>query len=467
MKQEEMNKEVFPIWSVKEVAQATQSKNDVQLFEEIMITGISFDSRSLEKGDLFVPLISEQNGHKYIQGAIDNGAAATLWSDPLEESPADFPVIQVEDTLKALQKFSKSYLEKINPFVIGVTGSNGKTTTKDMIEAVVSTKYKAYKTQGNFNNEIGLPVTILQMPVDTEVLVLEMGMSGSGEIHALSLLAEPDMAVITMIGESHLEYLGSREAIAHAKLEIIDGLKEDGTLVFFGDEELLSHGIEKVVGLKTKTFGNKQKNDIYPLFVETSERVTSFSTNTHPELAIHLPIPGVHNANNAMAALLVGEVLGITYEEATEALGNFKLSKNRLEWTEGIKNTLLLNDAYNASPTSMRATLEYFNELQSQDEKWIVLGQMAELGEKAVEMHLSIGEILDPNNYAQVVLYGENFKELYKKLIEISPDNVYFFEGDKEPMVKFLKEKLTPRAKVLFKSSFGTDLLSVVKELKK
>lgn len=203
--------------TIKEIAAAVGALNDTSMWSDQEIISVDFDTRKLVKESLFVPLIGNNDGHQFILKAIENGARASLWSKSLKDLPfevaADFPVIQVEDTLKALQDLAKFYLTKVNPKVVGITGSNGKTTTKDMTDAVLSSQYRVHKTQGNFNNHIGLPITILEMPIDTEVVILEMGMNHAGEIKVLSDLAEPDVAIITMIGESHIEFL-DRERVS-------------------------------------------------------------------------------------------------------------------------------------------------------------------------------------------------------------------------------------------------------------
>src|SRR5690625_227010 len=193
-------------WTLLEIGKAVHATNDISKWQNLQIEGVAFDTRKLQPGMLFVPLKGERDGHQYIQEAINKGAVAAFWSNPLDEAPQDFPVLKVKNTLEALQTWAKDYLKKIAPKVVVITGSNGKTTTKDMTEAVLSAKYTTHKTQGNFNNEIGLPITILEMPPQTEVVVLEMGMSSPGEIKLLSDLAEPDVAAITMIGESHIEF---------------------------------------------------------------------------------------------------------------------------------------------------------------------------------------------------------------------------------------------------------------------
>ena len=210
---------------------------------------IMTDSRERVDNGLFIPIIGERfDAHQFIEQAIENGAVAALW-DRKKEIPSTIPesfvFFFVDDTAQALQQLAKKYRQDVNPIVIGITGSNGKTTTKDLVSSVLATKYRTHRTVGNFNNEIGMPLTILQMKDDTEVLVVEMGMSDFGEIDRLTNIAQPDYAIITNIGESHIEHLGSREGIAKAKLEITNGLKRDGKLLIDGDEKLLDICKEK------------------------------------------------------------------------------------------------------------------------------------------------------------------------------------------------------------------------------
>lgn len=202
--------------------------------------GVCIDSKKIKEGNLFVPIIRVKDGHDYVKEAIDNGAVASLWKKSYGTPPKGIPIIFVDDTLFALQQLAQFYRKGLDVKVIGITGSNGKTTVKDIISTILSTTHRVHKTKGNFNSQIGLPLTILEMKRDTEFLILEMGMSEKGQIRNLSQIAQPDVAIITMIGQSHLETLGSREEISKAKLEIIDGLKEEGLLLYNGDETLLS-----------------------------------------------------------------------------------------------------------------------------------------------------------------------------------------------------------------------------------
>lgn len=455
-------------WTLSEIAAATNGQL-IAGDEQLVIEGVSFDTRSLKKNDLFIPLTAERNGHDFIGSAIEKGAAASLWSDEVESAPKNFPVIKVDDTEKAFQALAQYHLNKISPKVIGITGSNGKTTTKDMVAAVASGRYKTHKTVGNFNNHLGLPYTILKMEEDTEVLVLEMGMSEQGEIQILSELAHPDIAVISMIGESHIEFLGSRDAISKAKLEIVMGMTE-GTLIYLGEEPLIHdkvmNGYVDNTVTRKLTFGKSEDMSIYPIEIEAKLKQTVFRSSKAPDLVCTLPVPGIYNVQNALSAILVGEEIGIPVSEAYVQLENFELTKNRLEWIEGINGTTLLNDAYNASPSSMKAVLRYFQEIEVASRKIVVLGDILELGEHSKQMHEELSEAIDLNEIDRLVLFGDEMTVLYDKLSKKTSNSMLkHFSGDKQELVDFLKDTLEPGDTVLLKSSLSTGMLEVVSKL--
>lgn len=455
-------------WSLKEVAKAVNGTIPASEWLELSLEGAAFDTRNLKPGMLFIPLKGSRDGHDFIEEAIGKGAVAAFWSRPLSEAPENFPILQVEDPLAALQQWARRYLKEKNPKVVGITGSNGKTTTKDMTDAILSAKYRTYKTQGNFNNEIGLPMTILEMPAETEVLVLEMGMSAPGEIRFLSDLAEPDVAVITMIGESHIEFFGSREGIADAKMEIISGLKQNGFLVFQGDEPLLAERTAGILKSRKKTFGKSSLQDLYPLEIHSGIKETVFRVNQAPELELTLPVLGTYNVQNAMAALLVGEELGVPLQEGAVKLAHFHLTKNRLEWLDGLKDSHILNDAYNASPTSMKAVLRDFSNLTVKGRKRAVLGDIRELGDLSRTLHESVAEAISPKKLDEVILYGQEMQALNEKLGSVFPENhlSYFPETQKEDLIRYLENSTKKDDHILVKSSFGTGLLEVVEKLK-
>lgn len=429
----------------------------------VEIEGVSTDSRNLMEGNLFIPLVGENfNGHQFVENAFENGAVATLWAKNEAGAPSDKAVIFVEDTLVALQTLAKQYLMEVNPKVVGITGSNGKTTTKDLVAAVLSTTYFVHKTKGNFNNHIGLPLTILSMPEHTEVAVLEMGMSGRGEIELLSNLAEPDVTVITNIGESHLMDLGSREAIAEAKLEIVTGLKRDGTLIYFGDEPLLRN---KSLPLHTKTFGESKHNDLYPISILHKENGAEFTCNAFEGRTFFIPILGRHNVLNALAAISVAEVLGIDEKNIEKGLKNVELSNMRLEMVKTKKGLTVINDAYNASPTSMKAAIQLVKDMKGFGQKILVLGDMLELGEKEVEFHQEVGEAIEDSGVGHLFTFGTLGKEIANGAKPFLEDEQIHVFTDKDALITELKKITTPNDVILVKASRGMKLEEVVHAL--
>ncbi|ETY75338.1 UDP-N-acetylmuramoyl-tripeptide--D-alanyl-D-alanine ligase [Lactiplantibacillus fabifermentans] len=452
---------------VTEIAKAVSAVNAEQAWPEVSVTGVSFDSRKLTAGDLFIPLVGENDGHAFIQSAIDHGAVATLWaSDHADSAPKDLPVILVGDTLTALQQLGQYYLQKINPKVVAVTGSNGKTTTKDMIASVLSTQFNVTKTHANFNNQIGVPITLLSMEPNTEVVVVEMGMDHFGELDFLSRLVQPDVAVITMIGEAHIEFFGTRDKIADAKLEIINGLKADGTFIFNGDEPLLQDRAENVKQ-RQRTFGLDADNTLSGSDVETSRATTSFKTNLWPDATYTIPMMGAYNVNNALAALLVGDTFHIRPESAQKAIASFVPTENRTEWLTGHKGEAILSDVYNSNPTAAKRVLAAFAAVPTNGKRIAVLGDMLELGDQADALHASLASELNPDTIQSVYLNGEHMQALAAALKVKYPETaVHYYTMDQQPaMIEALQQTVAADDEVLLKGSHGIHLEKVLTAL--
>lgn len=417
------------------------------------IEHIMTDSREEKMNSLFIPIVGERfNGHDYLEDAFAQGAVAVLWDKKYQLPsflPAEFPVIFVNDTTTALQKLARYYREEINPTVIGITGSNGKTTTKDFMASVMKTTYRTHHTQGNLNNHIGLPLTILNMPRDTEILVLEMGMSDFGEIDCLTKIAQPDYAIITNIGESHIEHLGSRQGIAKAKLEIRNGLNENGSLIIDGDEPLLKslHSEEHII-----TCGYNLSNDIRISDVKMFKSETSFKLNQLGDYSI--PLLGKHHAKNATFAITVGNKLKIEHSKINEGLQNIHLSGMRFELSKGKNDVSLINDAYNASPTSMKAAIEVVKQMDGFQEKVLILGDMLELGHESKKWHESVAQnITDPITF--VLTYGKEAAIISEVVNEKQPNIKSLHCETKKQLIKKLNKHLHKDALLLFKASRG------------
>lgn len=368
-------------------------------FAEICFRGVCFDTRSIRAGQLFVAVIGARDGHDFVAEALAKGAAAVLASKPL---PENIPAIYTKDTVRAMQDIAWAYRQTLSCRCIGVTGSVGKTTTKEMIAAVLQTARKTAKTEGNFNNNIGLPVTVLDIPRDCQAAVLEMGMNHFGEISLLTRIAQPDIAVITNIGTAHIEYLGSREGILRAKLEIVEGLRPNGTLLLNGDDDLLSAAAKNYNAL---TFGFAEGCDIRADDLHTADdgmsfRVTAFGQS----FSVYLPLRGRHHVTDALAAVGVGILCGLTSEEIADGLRNFRNTGMRQRILT-LNGATVIEDCYNAGPESMQAALRVLSEYDGR--KIAVLGGMLELGDYAAEKHREVGSAA-AKAADLLFAYGEN-----------------------------------------------------------
>ncbi|MBP1046807.1 UDP-N-acetylmuramoyl-tripeptide--D-alanyl-D-alanine ligase [Enterococcus sp. BWM-S5] len=446
-----------------EIAEAVQAENNWKQWEDFFVTGVEFDSRIIKSGNLFVPLAGNADGHRFVRKAQENGAAAAFWGS-IEEAPKDLPILQVKDTLTAMQQLSVYYLKKMAPSVIGITGSNGKTTTKDMVDAVLAQKFRTYKTQGNYNNDIGLPYTILHMPEDTEKVILEMGMDHAGEISFLSKLAQPDVAAITMIGEAHIEYLGSRQGIAAAKMEIVDGLKSDGLLLVPNEEPLLEPMI-KERSQTIKTFGWNSDAVYQGTVSEAGKEYTDFTITGFKE-PFRIPVPGSYNVTNALVAVGIGQWFGLSEKEIAKGLAELVVTKNRTEWLKAANGADILSDVYNANPTAMKLVLDNFRVMAGNGKRLAVLGDMLELGPESKDMHRSVGEFLNPQEISEVFLYGEEMRSLYDDLKERYKEHAHHYKKEeKAQLIQALQEEFAPQDMVVLKGSNGMGLAEVVAAL--
>ncbi|MBU0278352.1 UDP-N-acetylmuramoyl-tripeptide--D-alanyl-D-alanine ligase [Gemella sp. zg-1178] len=442
------------------------NSNKLNIKNDIFIKGIAIDSRKVQKGDLFIPFIGENvDGHDYIDTAFKNGASASL--SMKKNISTKNNIIFVEDSLVAIQKLAENYLTKLNAKVIAITGSNGKTTTKDIVSEILSSKYKVNKTSGNYNNELGLPLTILATPEDTEILVLEMGADGFGQLEFLSKLTQPDFAIITNIGESHIEFFKDRSGIARGKFEITSHLKKDGLFIYNGDEELLNN-IVKSSKINYISCGiNSNNKVILENYTQENDIIRFNISNIDSELKTKLK--GKHNLLNIMYASVIAKSLNISDENIIKSIENIKtITKMRLENIDYGNNSLIINDAYNASPTSMKAAIDVLEEINGYSYKTTVLGDMYELGSNEINFHKEIGLYISKNKNTtinKVISVGKLGKNI-TDTIDNKNIEIKSFTTTKE-VAEYLKENKKTNEIILFKASRGMKLETVIEEIKK
>lgn len=445
--------------TIKEVAALFGADH---ITDETVINQVEFDSRKVQAGDLFVPLAGVRDGHDFIDAAAKNGAVAAFWSRDSQELPAGVTKIPVADPLAAMQQLAVYYKKKLAPKTVAITGSNGKTTTKDLTAAVLSQQFITYKTQGNYNNNIGMPYTILHMPDDCQLLVLEMGMDHAGELTELSVMGQPDAAAITIIGEAHIENLGSRAGIAAAKMEIIQGLATKGLLLVPADEPLL---LPLLAGLSQQvtTFGIQQGDISATVIAESKER-TVFEVAGK---TFEIPVIGAYNVKNALIAYGFGKHFGLSDSQIAQGLATVQLTKNRTQWLTAKNGAQVLSDVYNANPTAMALVLDTFGKLQTSDgRKLAVLADMLELGPDSRQMHAAMAAHID-DSYDTVFLYGTEMTALLNALTEKDADlTVYHFDKpNKSALIQMIKAELGPADSILLKGSNGMGLSEVVEAL--
>lgn len=439
-----------------------------QLHEDVVVTGVSIDTRTIKEGDLFVPFRGENvNGHKFVEQAFEKGAAASFWLEDEPNPPEDKPLIFVRDAEKALQDMAAHYRSEHQATFIGITGSNGKTSTKDIVACALSPYYKVQKTIGNFNNELGLPLTILQLDEDTEFAVVEMGMSGFGEIELLSRITRPHIAIITNIGEAHMQELGSREGIAKAKYEIVKGLLDEGVLFYDGDEPLLRKLASEDPYTEAKTFGFNEDNDLVVYDIKDTDSGSTFSVKGLVEGQFSISVLGKHQVKNALNAILVCKALNLSDDQIREALTQVQLTDMRMQLVPTGYDLLFINDAYNAAPTSMKAALQFISNSGIRPDKWVVLGDMLELGENEQAFHEEIAGAIDLQNIRQVCLYGPRMKWLYEKLKDqLSAERLVYSDSEYEPIIEKIKNEATKDSIILVKGSRGMKLEKIIEAFK-
>ncbi len=430
-------------------------------YADVTFLGANNDSRKLNPGELFIALLGERDGHDFIPMALEKGAAAVLCT----HCDGDYPAIVVEDTRIALGDIARGERKRIGMKVVGVTGSVGKSTTKEMIACVLEDTYRVAKTPANHNNDIGMPMAVLAMPEDTQVAVLEMGMNHFREIAYLASISQPDIAVIVNIGTMHIEHLGSREGILKAKLEILEGMPDDGLVILNGDDNLLRN-VHKRSSLPVVYFGALDPDsDVRGSFVVQTPGQLSFTVTAGDQsICVELALDGTHYVSDALAAISVGLAMGISPVSIRKRLATFRNMAGRQEILE-TKGFTIIKDCYNAGPESMAAALNVLGSRQGR--RIAVLGDMLELGICAQAEHYRIGRIA-AERADMVLAYGPNSSRIVNGAVTggMVPARAQAF-GDRAKLVAALKNTAKPGDVLLFKGSHGMHMEIVLDEFLK
>ena len=426
------------------------------------ISAIITDSRKTEAGCLFVPIVGERvDGHDYIEQVMEKGALCTLSERELKD--VQYPYILIESSLQAVKDIAEFYLAELDIPVIGITGSVGKTSTKEMIAAVLQQKYQVLKTQGNFNNELGLPLTIFNLREEDEIAVLEMGISDFGEMHRLAKIARPDTCVITNIGECHLENLGSRDGVLKAKSEIFDFLKDDGYIVINGDDDKLST-LTAVKKIKPIFYGSDSQSNVYAAAIKGHglDGVSCQINLPKASFAVMIPIPGHHMVYNALAAAAVGDIYGLTAEEIKRGIESLQPLSGRFNIIKS-DDYMIIDDCYNANPVSMKASLEVLQE--GEGRKVAILGDMGELGANEAELHEQVGVAAANCQIDLIICTGTLCQHMVEGIKKSNPAMKTLYYPNRQELLEALPKIIQKRDTILVKASHFMKFEEVVAAL--
>ena len=420
------------------------------LFEEfskkVQIKNVVMDSRKVTEGSLFFAI---NNGNSYVKDVLDKGVSLVIADNT---DVKDERIVKVSNTIATMQDLATKYRKKLDIQVIGITGSNGKTTTKDIVYSLLSAKAKTLKTEGNYNNHIGLPYTLLNVTDEEKFVVLEMGMSSLGEIRRLGEISSPDYAIITNIGDSHIEFLKTRDNVFKAKTELLEFVNKENTFVC-GDDEYLAKLDVNRIGFNDN---NTHKIESY----EFSDKGSKFILDGKE---YKISLLGKHNISNTAIAIELAKKIGLTDEEIQSGLKEIKISNMRFQEIK-IGEDIYINDAYNASPTSMKAAIDTLNEIYNDKYKIAILGDMLELGENEVDYHIDVLNYLLDKKIKLIYLYGERMKKAYDIFMKSKSEEYRFwYYPTKEGIVESLKNIRMEKV-ILLKASRGTALEDIIKQ---
>lgn len=426
------------------------------------VLGVDLDSRKIESGYLFIATKGERvDGHTFIEDVLKKGALAIIGEDEAKEEW--LPYIRVKSSFQALKDIAKFYREQLDIKVVGITGSVGKTGTKEAVATVLSEKYTVLKTAGNFNNEVGLPLTVLRIRDNHQIAVLEMGISDFGEMHRLSEIAKPDICIMTNIGLCHLENLKTQDGIYKAKSEAFEHMNDRGVIILNGDDPILKTKVD-INGIKPLFFGMDKKLDIYAdnivnngLLGSDFEIVSEGKT-----ISAKTNLPGIHSVTNSLAAALTAKVLGLNNEEIVCGIEKVKPVNGRSNIIKTNKY-LIIDDCYNANPVSMKEALDLLD--MAVGRKVAVLGDMFELGDDSDKMHYSIGEYADKKNVDVVLIAGKNAENIVKALKDNDSGKIVIHYENTDRLIEDIENQIKEGDSILIKASHGMHFENVVKKI--
>ena len=437
--------------------------------EEEICEEFSRDTRTIEKGDIYLGIKGEKfDGNAFWKDALEKGAKGVIIQDieineEEKKKYSDRIIIKVKNSLEALYEIAKYKRSLYDIPVIAITGSVGKTSTKDIIASVLSQKYKTLKTEGNKNNNIGLPLTILKLR-DHEAMVLEMGMNHFGEISLLTNIAKPTLAVMTNIGTSHIGNLGSRENILKAKMEILEGMKEAKIVVNIDNDLLKTWYEANKNNVKVHTYGIQNKSEINATKIKLREENSEFIAKTeNEEIKIKVPVGGEHFVYNALCAVEVGKILNISNEAIERGIEKFELTKKRMDIKKLENGAILINSTYNASYEAVKASIEFLASYRG-TRKIAVLGDMLELGEYSIELHQKVGKDIAQNDIDILMCTGNFAKYIEEKAKENKKVKTFLY-NNKEEILQKLKEILQDGDVVLVKASHAMNFFEICQKL--
>ena len=449
------------VMNVGEIVLAVRGEA-VNCNECLLIKGVSTDSRKINMGDLFIPISGPNfDGHDFIDNAMAAGAALVFSEKDLYKEKT--PYIKVKSTRNALMDLASYYRSKFNIPAVAITGSSGKTTTKEMVSAILSQSFKVLKNEGNYNNTIGLPLTIFKLNKNHEICVLEMGMNNFGEIKNLSSIVKPCMAVITNIGTAHIEYLGCRENIMKAKMEVVSFFNAKDTAILNGDDDMLANIKDNSFNI-IKT-GLKSENQIYASdLVQIEDKGMEFSVHIGENIQrFYIPIVGIHNVYNALCAIAVGLSMGMNIDKIKQGLSSFATASMRMEAITLDNGIKIINDAYNANPESMAAAIEVLSSIECKSRRVLVLGDMLELGIYSENEHYKIGHLAANTGIDILIAVGKRAEAMARGALDhgMLKDKVFHF-ADNHHAMNEIWNILLPFDAVLLKASRAVKMEEIV-----